>query len=229
MRNARAICLDLDDTLWELAPVIRRAEEVFYRWLAEHYPRVTQRHSLAGIRALRSAIVDEFPQQLHDLAGLRREMYGRLAREAGYDESMVEQAFEVFSRLRNQVTLYTDVLPALEQLARGRQLVALTNGNADLAVIGVANYFSAVFTAAALGAAKPDPRVYTMVCERLGMAPGEIIHAGNDAENDVIAPRRLGMPVVWVNRVGAAWPDGAAPPDFVVRDLRGLVRLLEPA
>ena len=38
MRHARAICLDLDDTLWDLGPVIGRAETAVHDWFRERYP-----------------------------------------------------------------------------------------------------------------------------------------------------------------------------------------------
>ncbi|MFG5407658.1 hypothetical protein ABXN37_05510 [Piscinibacter sakaiensis] len=34
----RAITLDLDDTLWPVRPVIRRAEAALRAWLARHAP-----------------------------------------------------------------------------------------------------------------------------------------------------------------------------------------------
>ena len=37
----RAICFDLDNTLWDVWPVIVRAEQAMYDFLALRYPRVT--------------------------------------------------------------------------------------------------------------------------------------------------------------------------------------------
>ena len=226
MRQVRAVCLDLDDTLWELGPVLRRADEDFHRWLGERYPRVAMRYPVASLQALRQAIADEFPDRRHDLGALRRELYARLAREAGYGGTMVDEAFAEFQRLRNRVTPFADVVPALERIGRVHTLVALTNGNADLDVIGLAGHFRATFTAAAIGAAKPDPRVFAAVCDHLGLPPAAVVHAGNDPENDVLAPARLGMPAVWVNRTASDWPARGVYPDHTVRDLVHLADLL---
>ena len=38
----RAITLDLDDTIWPIAPVILRAENALGAWLREHAPRSTR-------------------------------------------------------------------------------------------------------------------------------------------------------------------------------------------
>jgi putative hydrolase of the HAD superfamily len=226
MRHVRAVCLDLDDTLWELGPVLQRAEEQFHAWLEAEYPRIAARHSVADLRVQRAAMAAEFPDRQHDLGWLRRKLYARLAQEAGYPVAMADGALVVFQRLRNEVTPYADVVPALERIGRTRLLVALTNGNADLGTIGLAGHFAAIFTAAGLGAAKPEPRVFEAVCSHIGMPPAAVIHAGNDPGNDVIAPRQMGMTAVWVNRIGAQWPAGAEVPDHTVPDLGALADLL---
>jgi putative hydrolase of the HAD superfamily len=225
MQHVKAICLDLDDTLWDLEPVISRAEEAVYAWLATSYPRVTERFSLEDIRALRQAMVEDHPGQEYDLSLLRRATFARLAREAGYPPAMVSEAFVVFQRVRNGVDLYDDVRPALARLTRRRRVFALTNGNADLGVIGLRHYFDEVFTAAELGAAKPDPVVFRAVCERTGLEPHQVLHAGDNPEKDVAAARAAGMPAVWVNRRARAWPLGVAPPEHQVRDLHELADL----
>lgn len=226
MKHIRAICLDLDDTLWDLGPVIGRAEQALQAWFAQRYPRVTARYSIEDIRELRRRIEARFPGREHDLALLRQATFAQVARDCGYPESMGEAAFAAFQQVRNQVTLYADVRPALGRLARRLPLVVLTNGNADLGTIGLRHYFSAVLGAAALGVAKPDPRAFEAVCARLSLRPAEIAHAGDHPQNDVAAARTMGMTAVWVNRGHHAWPDGLAPAEHVVRDLGQLARLV---
>ncbi|CAG0939840.1 FMN hydrolase / 5-amino-6-(5-phospho-D-ribitylamino)uracil phosphatase [Gammaproteobacteria bacterium] len=226
MKHIRAICLDLDDTLWDLGPVIGRAEQALQAWFAQRYPRVTARYSIEDIRELRWRIEARFPGREHDLALLRQATFAQVARDCGYPESMGEAAFAAFQQVRNQVTLYADVRPALGRLARRLPLVVLTNGNADLGTIGLRHYFSAVLGAAALGVAKPDPRAFEAVCARLSLRPAEIAHAGDHPQNDVAAARAMGMTAVWVNHGHHAWPDGLAPAEHVVRDLGQLVRLV---
>ena len=54
-------------------------------------------------------------------------------------QSHADEAFEVFYRERNRVTLYADVKDALERLRRRYRLFALSNGNADLSAAGSTN------------------------------------------------------------------------------------------
>jgi len=225
LNHFEAICIDLDDTLWDLPPVIRRAEEVVYAWMERHFPAVTRRYSPAAVRALRQQVAAEYPERRHDLSFLRLQAFTLLAQRAGCPVEMASQAFEVFQQARNQVTLFDDVEPALRRLACSHRLLALTNGNADLHAIGLADYFERVFTARALGVAKPDPQVFRLVCRAVGLSPGAVLHVGNDPEDDIEAARIGGMGTAWVNRRGLHWPGAFARPDHEIADLYGLVEL----
>ncbi len=226
MQHVKAICLDLDDTLWDLGPVIGRAEQAVHEWFGRHYPRITERFSIEDVRALRMAVEADFPGREHDLPMLRRETFARLARAVGYEDDPAEAAFAIFQRVRNGVLPYADVHTGLARLARRAPVVALTNGTADLEVIGLRHYFTAVFTAGEVGAAKPDARAFAAVCARLALRPGEVAHAGDHPEKDVAAARAAGMTAVWVDRGLHAWPAGLAPAEHVVADLHELADLV---
>ena len=133
MRDVTAIIFDLDNTLWDVGPVILRAEHAMLRFLAERYPRVLELHTLDSMRELRARMALEHPAMRHDFTWLRTQALLAHAREAGYPESMAHEAFEVFFRARNDVVLYEDVLPAFEWLSGRYRLFAVSNGNADLA------------------------------------------------------------------------------------------------
>src|SRR5512145_398151 len=101
-----ALIFDLDNTLWDVVPVILRAEQLLGEFLGRAYPRILERHTLASMRELRVLVAAEQPAMQHDFTWLRLETLRRLARETGYAESMADEAFEVFYRARNDVVLY---------------------------------------------------------------------------------------------------------------------------
>jgi putative hydrolase of the HAD superfamily len=226
MRDVQAIIFDLDDTLWEVGPVIVRAEHAMLAFLAERYPRVLELHSLESMRDLRARMALEHPAMRHDFTWLRLESLRHHAREAGYPESMAQETFEVFYRARNEVTLYDDVLPALEQLHTRFRLFAVSNGNADLETIGLARYFEHALAAREAGMLKPDPRIFGLLLHRAGLDTAQVVHVGDDAVADVEGARRAGVTPVWINRSGRAWPAAESPPPVTVRTLTELVRLL---
>ena len=118
MDRIRAISLDLDDTLWAVGPVIRRAEAELWQWLEEHYPRVGERFTPEVAFELRQRAAEEHPQKAHDFRFLRKQVLAHMATTSGYAASVAHDAFEIFDAARNRVELYPDVEPALVSLAR---------------------------------------------------------------------------------------------------------------
>lgn len=226
MRHLAAICLDLDDTLWPVGPALERAERATYDWLAERCPRVTEAHDPDSMRALRGRVVAAHPDRRHDLSFLRRQVLLQLVTEGGYEPQCAEDAFAVFYRARNEVEVFADVRPALERLQARYRLLALSNGNADLAVIGLARYFEFSLAASEAGAAKPDPRIFAALLARAGLAPGQVAYVGDDPLVDVEGARRAGLAAVWMDRCSRPWPTDLAPPVHRVRDLGELARLM---
>lgn len=203
----RALSLDLDDTLWPIWPTIRRAEAVLHDWLERHAPRTAQRVDLASMRRLREQVAGELPEFAHDLSALRREAIRRALVSAGDDPALAAEAFDVFFAERQRVECFDDVKPALERLASRYTLVALTNGNADLERIGLAPWFRAGFVGAReVGIGKPDARIFQVACERLGCAPDDVLHVGDDLLLDVAGAQGAGLHAGWIERVPADAP-----------------------
>ena len=222
----RAICFDLDNTLWDVGPVLEHAERILADWMQSRYPRIPQRFSPADIRDARAALMLELPHQAHDLTYMSLENLARLAESVGYERDVARQAFAVWHAARNQCVPFADVVPSLEKLRSSYRLATLSNGNADLRVIGIAHHFEISLHAAALGCAKPDRRAYTALAEALTLQPAEILFVGDEPHADIAGPRNAGMQTVWMNRGAIAWPAELAPADHEISRLGELVTLL---
>jgi putative hydrolase of the HAD superfamily len=229
LHRIRAISLDLDDTLWAINPVIYEAEASLWRWLGENYPQVHERFSSRDLLDMRRDVMDEFSDKLHDFRFLRKKVLARVAVESGYDEDMVEPAFDVFDQARNVVELYPDVLPDLEMLYEQFTIVALTNGNANLQTIGIAHLFHGVVTATETGVAKPGRPIFDAAIREAGVSPAEVLHVGDHPETDIDGARRAGMRTAWINRNGDDWPEHLDSPDAVITTITELRELLEAA
>jgi FMN hydrolase / 5-amino-6-(5-phospho-D-ribitylamino)uracil phosphatase len=223
MIATRVISLDLDDTLWPVAPVIEAAEAALYDWLKARYPRAVRGQTVESMRSSRARIAVRFPQQSHDLTFLRRHALAKQFAAAGYAESLCDEAMEVFLTARNRVEFYEDVRPALERLRAEYRLFAVSNGNADLQRCGIGDLFDGHVTAIAAGAAKPDARIFAALEEMAGVAAAEILHVGDDPLADVVGARQAGMRTAWLNRDARAWPVGLAPPERTISTLTEIV------
>lgn len=226
LENLRAIAFDLDNTLWDIEPVLERAERRLIEWLRENCPRIPERVSPADMRAARELIIREEPDRAHDLTYVRTVALARHARECGYEEAIAAQAFDVFFRARNELDLFDDVRPSLERLKPRYALATLSNGNADLALIGLADAFPVSLNARQIGAAKPDRRCFECLADSLQVEPPDILYVGDDPWLDVEAARAAGFRTAWMNRRRLAWPADLAAADLSVDDCHALADAL---
>jgi len=224
--DIRTITFDLDDTLWEIHPVIKRAEQRLYAWLGDHYPRITEMYEPGDIREIRAQIIIEMPDQAHDLTFLRRVVLERIGRAAGYETDFIDAAFDVFDEVRNDVDIFPGVIPALESLREHYVLIAVTNGNANLDKIGIRYLFQDVVTAVTAGAAKPARRIFDAAVLAGGADARQTLHVGDHPEFDVIGARDAGLKTAWVNRGREQWPDESEVPDVEVANVAELASLL---
>jgi putative hydrolase of the HAD superfamily len=226
VNGIRTITLDLDDTLWDLHPVIRRAEQSLYAWLGERYPRITAMFEPADIREVRSRIVQRHHDRKHDLTFLRRTVLTEIAGAAGYAEFLVDEAFAVFDEVRNDVAMYPEVRPALTALREHYTLIAVTNGNADLDRIGISDLFDDHVNAAMAGAAKPERPIFDVAVKAGGASAAETLHVGDHPLYDVHGAKQAGLRTAWVNRNGSDWPDEYELPDAEVAHVGELLTLI---
>lgn len=226
MNGIRTITLDLDDTLWDVSPVIRRAEARLTEWLGDNYPRITELFGPDEVHALRQEVLRDHEDSAHDLTFLRCTVLTRMSRAAGYKSFPVDEAFAVFDEARNDVTLFPEALPALAALKRRYRLVAVTNGNANLTKIGIRDLFDGVVSAASAGAAKPARRIFDAAVAAGGASAEATVHVGDHPHHDVHGAREAGLRAVWVNRRSETWPEEFAAPDVEVRHVGELCGLM---
>ncbi|MCS6947832.1 MAG: HAD family hydrolase [Steroidobacteraceae bacterium] len=229
LARIRLVCFDLDDTFWEVGPVIERADAAVDAWLRGSYPELALHADAATLRAARQRLALQEPARAHDLTWLRIEALARIAERCGAPRSVGAQAFEIFIAERNRVELFPDVEPALNALAPRYRLATLSNGNADLQRIGLASRFEFSLHAGAIGVAKPDPRAFHAVVAHGRLAPHEVLYVGDDPAHDIDGARAAGLRTAWVCR--SARPAGTAPSlaDLTVGDLRALAAALNCA
>lgn len=217
--HIQAITLDLDDTLWPVAPTIAGAEQALFDWLGAHAPKtadLTRHHEVK--KTIRQQVLAKHQDRLHDLGFLRREMIRESLSQAGEDTLLADNAYAVFNEARQRVTLFHGVLEALSRLSGKYRLVAISNGTADVFVTPAGPYFDAAFKAHEIGIAKPDARIYQAAIGHLGLNADQVLHVGDDAIADAWGARACGMQAVWVNPDGHPWAH-ASPQPWTVHHL----------
>ena len=222
------IAFDLDDTLWPCMPTIHRAEDALYRWLEEHYPRVTQRYNPAQMVEYRREFSAREQRYAVDMTAMRYDFLQHLGDIHDYDgEQLSRNGFEVFFDARQQVEFYDDVLPCLQRLKQKFRLGSISNGNASVEHVGLAHLIEHSVSAADVMVAKPDRLIYQHLAERFDAPPAEIVYVGDHPTYDVAGALAAGYHAVWINRESITWPDHLPEPDHQVTDLHQLETLLD--
>ena len=222
------ITFDLDDTLWNTAPVIASAEAILREWLIEHAPNLGA-VPVEHLWSIRERVLSNEPSLKHRISALRRRVLFHALEEAGYAHAeasdLADQSFEVFLHARHQLDIFPDVQPTLEILANHYALGVVTNGNADVRRLGLADYFKFALCAEDIGIAKPDARLFHEALQRGGATAETAVHIGDHPGDDIAGAQQAGLRAIWFNPAGKMWEAEKAP-DAAIRSLKELPGLL---
>jgi putative hydrolase of the HAD superfamily len=114
-------------------------------------------------------------------------------------------------------SVFGDVAGCLDALA-GLRLGVITNGDgeqqrAKITAIGLDGRFEVVIASGDAGFPKPDPRIFHMAADALGLPPGQCLFVGDNRDGDAVGARAAGMHGVWLNRRSEAAGDDMAADD----------------
>ena len=216
MASIALITFDLDNTLWDVDRVVRRAEVRMRTWLSERVPVFVDRFPPEALASLRASVLAAEPGLRHDLSKFRERLLFTALSQCDLSDdraaSLAAGAFAEFYAARHEVEYFPDALATLENLSARFSLAALTNGNADFTRLGLDRYFAFGFNAATVGASKPAPDMFHAALRHARVAPSAAIHVGDHLVDDVQGASAVGMHTVWVNLSGAeARPEAPAP------------------
>lgn len=222
------VTFDLDDTLWAVQPVLQHAEQALIEWLHTQTPHIGEMTS-GRWQQLKREVVAQAPQLAYQVSRCRYEVLLKTFLDAG-DSAFVaaesaEAAFQVFLSARQNVQLFDDAQPTLRQLRQHYTLGAISNGNADVRRVGLAEYFAFALNADGLGVAKPAASVFETALARAQVKPWQAVHVGDHPRDDICGAQQVGMHTIWFNPQGLAW-QGKQPPSAQVQRLAQVVEAL---
>ena len=100
------------------------------------------------------------------------------------------------------------------------------NIGAVLADFGLDHLFRAVIESAVVGVRKPDPRIFMLGVDALGLQPREVLVVGDSLKKDILPAESIGCPTAWLK--GKGWTpeeDRATHPSQIGR-LADILRLI---
>jgi len=135
-----------------------------------------------------------------------------------YDAALFEQIMDKYVHL----DLYPDAMQALGQLS-GLRLAILSNGSPAMLTslvknTGLDRVLDATISVDSKKIFKPNPDAYTLIEEKLGVAPSEVLFVSSNPW-DAVGAKSFGLNVAWIERVT---PEAMA---FAFRDPAGATPL----
>ena len=101
-------------------------------------------------------------------------------------------------------TLYPQTKEILEQLGQEYKLGIIANQlpglEERLKDFGILDYFSAIFSSADLGLAKPDSAIFRLALQKTNCLPQQAIMIGDRLDNDIAPAKRIGMKPIWIKQ-----------------------------
>ncbi len=107
----------------------------------------------------------------------------------------------------SEVTAVEGIKEILPFLKEKYQIVLVSNAvDSDknqvrqaLERVGIAEYFSEIFTPQELKARKPSPKFYLNILKQIDIESENAIMIGDDYEKDIIAAKQVGLWTIWYN------------------------------
>lgn len=146
----------------------------------------------------------------HDLLKIKMQIELQRLAELGHfapsevDAKADEVAAICYASAKNSVE---KARPVLEELSKRYPMVLVSNfyGNVETVLkdFGIDGYFKKIIESAVVGVRKPDPKIFTLGVEALGLKPEEVVVFGDSYSKDIIPAEKAGCQVFWIK--GKGW------------------------
>jgi len=117
-------------------------------------------------------------------------------------------------------------IPILATLKDRYPMVLVSNfyGNVQsvLGDFGLSGYFDSVIESAVVGIRKPDPAIFRLGIEALGLSPSSVVVIGDSYEKDIVPATKNGCHTIWLKGIGWDKDDENAKADLIISDFMEL-------
>lgn len=186
----KVISFDLDDTLYDNVPVMKRAEEEFARYLCERYALPQSASEPAFWHEAKDRLAAADPELYNDVTFLRAlglmQTFKELGRPLPGGLNEAGALVREFVRIRSSFEVPQSSKELLLKLRERYIVCAVSNGNSDLNLNDLHSYFDHD-----LRPQRPFPRrkPYSDLFDNLGQLTGakptEILHVGDEPLSDL--------------------------------------------
>ena len=147
---------------------------------------------------------------------------GQLAQDKAYAIHVADLCYDYVLNILERTR------PVVRKLSEYYKLVLVSNfyGNIEtiLKDFGLAPYFSAIVESSVVGVRKPDPAIYQLGVDAMGLPADKILVVGDSFSKDVVPAKKVGCQVAWLK--GQGWGNeeiDESLPDVIITDLPDLL------
>lgn len=157
---------------------------------------------------------------------------GYLVERGAFEASAVDEAAE-------KIALYCydaarecveEARPVLDALVKKYPLLLVSNfyGNVEAVLIDfdLRKYFDDIIESAVVGVRKPDPAIFRLGVEALGLKPEEVLVVGDSLKKDILPAESIGCHVAWIKGKGWTADEDAASHPAQIASLNDLLVLV---
>ena len=203
----KVLSFDLDDTLWNGNTVILHAEQAMLTWMQENTPEVFKAFNKEQLREHKFAFIKKNPHLLNRISDARQAYLSELFSQLNYSDHIqkAEQCFKAFYMARQNVILFDGVVDVLLKLKQHYRLIAITNGNADIHLTGLGDYFDFALNAEDFDKPKPHSDIFHAALAQANIKPHECLHIGDHPIHDMLGAHEVGMRTCWLKDGSREW------------------------
>lgn len=118
--------------------------------------------------------------------------------------------------------------PVLERLYEKYPMVLVSNfyGNVEavLKAYGLDHFFRKIIESAVVGVRKPDPQIFMLGVEALGLKPDEVLVVGDSLRKDILPARSIGCRTAWIKGKGWTADEDAATDPAMIKNLSEVLK-----
>lgn len=192
----KAIFFDLDNTLIDRQAA---AYDIYSEMVSDLFPEWEKLSIEYETAVQRLMILDEYGTIGKD------HVFGRFCKAYQLDESLVQILTDRWVQCFGDYTRpFKESASTLEKLSKKYRLGLLTNGyphmqRRKVELSGCESYFEVIVVSGEHGIHKPDPRIFEIACEKMGIKPEEAYFVGDTFSTDILGAVRCGMKPIWLH------------------------------
>ena len=232
----KGLLFDINGTVIDI--YTSESDEQIYRTLSnflDYYrikvaPETLKEEYFSILRRQKKESSETFPE--FDVVKLFSELIGKYSTADSLPVAPETAAIVFRAAGRYKLEPYCGVVSTLETLSKSYAMSAVSDGQSvwalpELHSAGLDRFFTHTIVSSDYGFRKPEPEMYSMALQKMGLSPQEVIFVGNDMYRDVYGAHEMGMKTVFFRSNQGEQNFCGADADYIIYNFPELLNAVE--